>query len=275
MGVDDSAAMAEITAAGAKISDKIWDPAFRRAHERLVLLSGYCLQVVTDLDPKAQEAAQLGTLNVMAFAMVPYGNRPALASEWSAVETRTHALWSALSEPQRRRFAGTQVPGWFSYVVTALLVVALASVVVAAFAIQRGSPATGELLLPFLAFVVALGAMGGGASIGMNALSVQDDATFDLSSRKFLWLRLVLGALLGTMLTIPWAYSGFHQFVTTLAGSAPADGGGMPGKEQLAQGLWLLAPFVLGFSTSLVILILVRAVEALQSFFGKASGPKA
>ena len=274
MGVDDSAAMAEITAAGAKISDKIWDPAFRRAHERLVLLSAYCLQVVTDLDPKAREAAQLGTLNVMAFAMVSYGSRCASASEWATVEKRTHELWSALSEPQRRRFASTQVPGWFSYVITALLVVALASVVVAVFAIQPGSRIPGGLLVPFLAFVVALGAMGGGASIGMNALAVQDDATFDLSSRKFLWLRLVLGALLGTMLTIPWAYPGFQQFVTTLAGSAPA-GSGAPDPDRLVQALWLLAPFVLGFSTSLVILILVRAVEALQSFFGKASGPKA
>ena len=272
MGVDDSAAMAGITTVSAEIPDTIWDPAFRRAHERLVLLSAYSLQVVTALEQKAQEAARLGTLNVLAFSMVPYRGRRASADEWREVETRTHALWSSLSEPQRRRFAGTQVPGWFSYVVTALLVVALASVVAAFFATQPDSSIRGGLLMPFLAFVVALGAMGGGASIGMNALAVQDDATFDLSSPKFLWLRLVLGALLGTMLTIPWAYPGFHQFVMALANGAPADSGGLT-TDQLVQSLWVLAPFVLGFSTSLVILILARAVEALQSFFGKASGP--
>ena len=41
-------------------------------------------------------------------------------------------------------------------------------------------------------------------------------------------------------------------------------------QDQLTQALWLLMPFVLGFSTSLVILVLARAVEAVQTFFGKS-----
>ena len=145
--------------------------------------------------------------------------------------------------------------------------------VLAAWLIQKGvwQTVTGELLVPFMTFVIGLGAIGASASIGMNALSVQEDATFDISNGKFLWLRLLLGALLGTMLTFPWAFPVFQAFVRGLLASPAAEVDIQ--QEQFKQALWLLMPFVLGFSTSLVILVLSRAVEAVQTFFGKTEKP--
>lgn len=271
MGNNDAMLMTNETANPGEQS--IWDPAFRRAHERLVMLSVYSLQQVTSTNQTAHDAARLGPLNVTPFSNVPFHGRRASAQEWEEVEIRSCTLWTALSEPQRRRFASEQVPGWFSYVLSGLLIVALASVVVATLATLPGSQVPGGPLIPFMTFVIALGAMGASASIGMNALSVQDDATFDLSSPKFLWLRLVLGALFGTLLTLPWAFPGFLDFASALASPASATND-LSTSELLIRSSWLLAPFVLGFSTSLVILVLTRAVESLQTFFGKAGPTK-
>jgi hypothetical protein len=47
--------------------------------------------------------------------------------------------------------------------------------------------------------------------------------------------------------------------------------GKLDGDVQLSsQAIMLLLPFVLGFSTSLVIMILNRLLDAVQAFFGKS-----
>jgi hypothetical protein len=251
----------------------LWDLEFEKAHTRLKRLSNHILQVTTPFDATVQEAARLGELNLIEFASLPARGRRATGKEWHEVESRTHTIWAALSEPQRRKFITTQVPGWFSYLMSVLLGLVIFSILAACLIQSRvWKDVAGDLLMPFMMFVIALGAIGASASIGMNALSVQDDATFDISSGKFLWLRLVLGALLGTMLTFPWAFPVFQAFVAALLTSPVAKVDIK--QEQFTQALWLLMPFVLGFSTSLVILVLSRAVEAVQTFFGKTAQAK-
>ena len=115
---------------------------------------------------------------------------------------------------------------------------------------------------------MSLGALGAVAFIGMNALSVQSDVTFDLSNTRLAFLRITLGALLGAVLTLPFGIDAFKQFAFLAANpTAPDD----PSFD--TSGLLLLMPFILGFSTSLVILVLNRLVEAVQGFFGKPSVP--
>jgi hypothetical protein len=106
----------------------------------------------------------------------------------------------------------------------------------------------------------------------MNALSIQDDITFDLSSVRLITLRVVLGALFAVVLTLPFGYANFIDFCRYLAtynGTATGD----IFQQLTAQALSLLLPFVLGFSTPSVILILNQLVEAVQTFFGRRQGP--
>lgn len=249
-------------------SHKIFDLQFQRAHRRLVDLAAFAGQLSKPLGGMAAVAARLGPLNTLKFANSPTG-RDATDAEWIAVEERTQEIWSVLSDIDRRRFNSTQVPASFTTIVLIFLAFAISSVGWAYWNLATKESTPPVLLWAFLAFVVASGAMGAAASIGMNALSVQDDATFDLSVRKFLWLRVSLGALFGTLLTLPWAFPVFQIFVQDLGNIAK------PVKiieaGQLQQAAWLLSPFVLGFSTSLVILILTRMVEAIQTVFGKSA----
>ncbi len=109
----------------------------------------------------------------------------------------------------------------------------------------------------------------------MNALSVQDDMTFDPTNKRLTMLRISLGALFGLVLALPF---GFTDFVTFCHGLVNVNGNAtsrlsdvaLPAGQIAKQALMLLLPFVLGFSTSLVILVLNRLVDAVQSFVGKA-----
>lgn len=249
---------------------KVFDLQFERAHRRLVDLAAFAGQLSKPLGGMAAVAARLGPLNTLKFTNSPTG-RDATDAEWIAVEERTQEVWNVLSDTDRRRFNSTQVPGSFTTLVMTFLAFAILSVGFAYWNVATKDSTPPALLGAFLAFVVASGAMGAAASIGMNALSVQDDATFDLSVRKFLWLRVSLGALFGTLLTLPWAFPVFQDFVQEL-GKVAVKPSNIKA-EQLQQAAWLLSPFVLGFSTSLVILVLTRMVEAIQTVFGK-SAPK-
>jgi hypothetical protein len=201
-----------------KSAERIKDWPFCKAYRELRNLSDYVKQSCTQFAPAGTtdsavtEAAKLGKLNTMRLAgwWSHSRARRATGPEWEEVERRSAILWNALTEEQRRKFASTQVPGWFSYVMSGLLAIAMGSVVFAVVLQQAKGFSSSDLLTPFMAFMIALGSMGASASIGMNALSVQDDASFNISIKKFLWLRLVLGALFGTILSFPLGVSGFH-----------------------------------------------------------------
>jgi hypothetical protein len=123
----------------------------------------------------------------------------------------------------------------------------------------------GARVLPYyLLWLMALGATGAVAFIGMNVLSVQDDATFDLTNSRLMVLRIITGALFGLVLTLPFGFGEYILFCVALLG-------GVAGQEPnlTKQAALLLLPFVLGFSTSLVIMLLNQFIEAVQTFFGK------
>ena len=119
----------------------------------------------------------------------------------------------------------------------------------------------------YLLWLVSLGAIGALASIGMNALSIQDDITFDLSNMRLMSLRVTLGALFEVVLSLPFGYPEFLAFCKAIWKPSqfydPSTG------VLTTQAILLLLPFVLGFSTSLVIQVLSQLVEAIQAFLGR------
>ncbi len=240
---------------------------------------------------KSTEAGiiELGDLNLLRFD--EKGRFPTYA-EWTDLEHRSNELYQHLTEPDRRRFLYGQIPwvviktaGVLGGVALGTLIASFAAAVVMdALELIPNAPAPGPSAAPqawfsyatqaykvlffmgFLAWVAALGGIGSIAFIGMNALAVQEDATFDLTNEKLIGLRVVLGALFAVVLTLPFGYPSFSVFITTLhtARSIP---------DPTTTSILLLLPFVLGFSTTLVIMILNQFVEGVQTFFGKSSSP--
>jgi hypothetical protein len=248
------------------------DEQFIKDLQELKNLRSFLIKEAVKLQPTDQNAFAFGALNLLRYN--PFGRIPT-EQEWSKVELLTQALFQLPTDAIRRKFVLGAIPWSMSALPIVFALIGLVSLVLSIVSQHSnllGMGTIGGNILPFyLIWLMSLGAIGSIAFIGMNALSVQEDATFDLNNTRLMVLRISLGALFGLVLTLPFGFEGFVQFITNisnLAGrtSAPIDSSGA---EVTTQALMLLLPFVLGFSTSLVILILNRLVEAVQGFFGK------
>lgn len=240
--------------------------------KRLKELRSFLIQEAVGLSTDDSTSLSFGHLNLLKYG---FNGRTPTEAEYYQVERLTQTLFSSLTEPLRRRFIMSEIPGWVSGLSISLAFVALASLVLAIItqdvALLR-LPSSGANTLPFyLVWLMSLGAIGSVAFIGMNALSVQQDITFDLSNRRLMKLRIVLGALFALVLTLPFGFEGFIQFIGVISRRQIEGDVAQPKIGGPTQAMLLLLPFVLGFSTSLVIMVLNRLVDGVQSFFGRSA----
>jgi hypothetical protein len=129
----------------------------------------------------------------------------------------------------------------------------------------------GTIVLFYLIWLVSMGCIGAVAFIGMNAISAQDDITFDISNMRLMTLRVVLGGLFALVLALPFGSQKFIEFCYFI-GTGDRVASPTNDENSFAQVLMLTMPFLLGFSTSLVILILNQAINGVQAFFGVRPG---
>jgi hypothetical protein len=221
---------------------------------------------VNPLDAATLEMGNLSALYYHADGRVP------TIQEWNQVEKQTQTIFLLLTPALRRKFLMGGTPWIVAWMPVYFLGVAGLSLFFAVVTIESDWPIF-LMLLDYLIWLATLGAVGALAFIGMNALSIQDDITFDLTNRRLMLLRVALGALFAVVLTLPFGYSDFLSFCSRIAKpflQPPSPNTGAPDAGLLTkQAVLLLLPFVLGFSTSLVILILNQFVDAVQTFFGR------
>ena len=254
-------------------ADLINDYPFMRDLKRLKELRSFLIQEAIGVSPQDTKPLSFGKLNSLRYDVT---GRAPTQEEWAEVESQTQTLFRLLTDPLRRKFILGEIPSWIWGLPIALALIALAALI-AAIVVQDtglfGIKSIGASTLPFyLVWLMSLGAIGSVAFIGMNALSVQQDITFDLSNRRLMILRIVLGALFGLVLTLPFGFEEFMKFVVGINRGGLVGGQEVPAQKisgVTTQAMLLLLPFILGFSTSLVIMILNRLVDAVQAFFGR------
>lgn len=259
----------ELTDAADPAANDIGDGQFMADLKKVKELRSFLIEQAVQLKPTEQGTLSFGTLNLLRWKS---GGRNPTQDEWQALEVLTQQLFRHLSDPLRRRFLYSRLPWWVTELVVALGCVAFLSLIACTFIWGQGGYA--RIIPLYVLWLASLGAIGSISFVGMNALSVQDDATFDLSNTRLLVLRISLGALFGVVLTLPFGFNSFTKFIDLLLqGASPTPEGSQALDRVTLQSLLLLLPFVLGFSTSLVILILNQFVDAIQSFFGKKNSP--
>ncbi|HEV2957093.1 MAG TPA: hypothetical protein VGX95_13325 [Xanthobacteraceae bacterium] len=259
-GVADNAALK--TTSPPDLRFAIHDQTFYAALQRLRDLRNFLYQEAVPVDPAGATALEMG--NLSALYLHPNGRTPTV-QEWNQVERQTQAIFLSLTPPLRRKFLMGGTPWMVAWLPVYFLGLAGLSLFFAVITIQSDWPYF-WMLLSYLIWLATLGAVGALAFIGMNALSIQDDITFDLTNTRLMLLRVTLGALFAVVLTLPFGYPEFLTFCAHIAkpGSEATDASVLT-----REAVFLLLPFVLGFSTSLVILILNQIIEAAQVFFGR------
>jgi hypothetical protein len=256
------------------LNTRINDERFMQDLGRLKELRSFLIQKAVGVGMSDASALEFGRLNLLRRNHLPdnMGRDPS-AEEWQQVERHTRMLFSLLTPTLRRRFVLGAVPAMLAWLPLILALIALVALILAIVSpnldlLRMGS--LGANVLPFyLVWLMSLGAIGAIAFIGMNALSVQEDISFDLTNKRLIVMRIALGALFGLVLTLPFGFQEFLDFCKAIVNGNQIL---LPGTQPPAvtiQATMLVLPFILGFSTSLVILILNRFVDAVQGFFGR------
>jgi hypothetical protein len=255
-----------------EVAYQIADGRFVKDVRQLIQLRTFLIREVEGLTVEQSAALKLGELNDLVYA--PAGRRPT-AAEWDKVEVATQSMYSILSEPLRKKFALGEVS---PYMMTFPVLLVISAAVALIFALYLQTVPTwkyassASVFVCYIVWVIALGGMGSIAFISMNSLSVQQDATFDMTNGRLLLLRIMTGALFAMVLALPFGHDKFMGFLQTVIRNSEARSGDSATSGTISvtqQALFLILPFVLGFSTSLVILVMNRLVEAAQMFFGK------
>lgn len=257
----------------------IGDAQFMADLQKLKDLRSFLIEQAVQLKPTAATELSFGDLNLLHLSV---GGRAPTREEWGALEVLKEKLFSHLTEPLRRRFLSSRLAWWFPWLFVGLGLMAIFSLIMCSLTWGHGGY---ERVIPwYILWLSSLGAIGSASFIGMNALSVQDDATFDLTNTRLLLLRIALGSIFGLVLTLPFGFHSFVQFIgfllngginllndgiSTEKASAPVQPEAV---NMVQQSALLLLPFVFGFSTSLVIMVLNQFVEAVQTLFGKKTG---
>jgi hypothetical protein len=241
---------------------EICDEEFVRSLRQLKQLRTFLIEQAVPLKSAEQPVISFHELNLLRYKA---SGRSPTEREWSALEELTQNLFSHLTEPLRRQFIYGQISWWVPGLVVGLGLLAF-------LALWLSTHFWGAdyeyILLAYIFWLAALGAIGSISFIGMNVLAVQNDATFGLTNAKLIALRIGLGALFGVVLTLPFGFRAYTNFIKALFEGGPELSSGVT-----FDSLMLLLPFILGFSTSLVIMILNQFVGAIESFFGKKTSP--
>jgi hypothetical protein len=238
---------------------------FWKQLEKLRALRLFLLQEGVAIPENEQQVLRLNDLNNLTLDA---GNgRPPRPEEWHLVEERTQVLFGLLDAPLRRKFVISGAPKMMSLMPIVVGIVAIVAIGVGFTAKNAGlsaAEATGWMFASYIFWLLCLGAIGAVAFMGMNVLSVQQDVTFDVTNDNLIYLRIVLGSAFALILSLPFGFAYYRAFLTSLTGEG--------GTAEFAGASFLILPFVLGFSTTLVIMVLNRFVEAGQAFFGRVAG---
>jgi hypothetical protein len=276
-GPIEAATQAGITppAAPERFNPRIADLDFMAQLTLLRDMKAFIYSRAVKLKPEDQRLLGFGKLNLLR-AEIATGGRPATEDEWRELDERLQGLNALLSDAERREFRLSRTPGFVNWLAGLFLAFAVAALAVSIFPPNLdvlptgGNSAAATLagwqLAGYLTWLFCLGGIGSIAFIGVNALAIQADATFDLANPGQVLRRVLLGALFGIVLALPFGYSYFLAFCNGMAD---------PGNHAIAleQGISLLVPFVLGFSSSLVMLVLNRLVQGAETVFGIRRGP--
>lgn len=187
--------------------------------------------------------------------------------EWEQLDRRSQTLFSYLGDDLRKRFELSQTANLIAGLSILFIILAFLFLGIATLADNRN-----VLFGLYGLWTGFLGAIGAIAFISMNALSIQSDVTFDLTNHSLLAVRILLGSLFGIVLSIPFGFESFVRFCESITRQGPdiSAANGVAGIS--LQAVLLVLPFILGFSTSLVILVLNRLVESIAVFFGERRG---
>jgi hypothetical protein len=210
----------------------------------------------------------LEELNNLSYS--PAGRVPS-AEEWRTLDEKLAKLASYLTDDLRRKIRIRELALFFRtlpIIFLALSVVATVLYINLPYFLDSGS---NWRLMTWLIIVstwsISQGGLGAcaflGTSVIMKSSIINQTApveSVDLTDRNFLIIRVILGTLFAVLLGLPFSPLGLNVFSDLYW-----HGEIVPNESNL---LLSLIPFLAGFSTNLVLVVLGKFVVAIEAVFG-------
>lgn len=231
--------------------------------------------------------------NLNNISYHPHGRKPS-SEEWKLLDEKSSFVIDYLDAPLKQKIRLWELGLFFGGLPAVFLVFAIFSVLLAlsfpeafepAAASERNFTKYWPNYISVLLWTVSLGGLGSCAYLGTalttklgteanrqnNASNENDISHFgsgevDLTDQNFLRTRIILGILFAFLFGLPFSYESLTRITYTFA-SMPGDSGST-GIEKFPI---LLAPFLMGFSTNLVLLVMERLVISVRALFGSGT----
>jgi hypothetical protein len=216
----------------------------------------------------------LGRLNLIrarSRVFLPERSRPPTLEDWLLLEEKQDGLQRFFNTELQRRFHLQATQRIITGTPIFLLLVAGIALALAVCPptmnlnplSEGGTPPdviqAGWRFGAYLGWTSCLGGLGAIGFLAVNSLAIQDDATFDISNQSLVAMRIVLGALFGCIVPLPFCFPYFKEFTAWVLNGGDVNAG---------RGVLLLVPFLLGFSTTLVMAVLNRMISGIETMFG-------
>ena len=214
-------------------------------------------------------AIDLGLLNNLHFGT---DGRMPTPDEWKLLDEKISILTSYLSDDLRQKIRIRELGVFFNVLPLIFLLATLATVIFRF--LYGGFFAKGSLLfnmsylVSLIVWTVAQGGLGACAFLGTRIATKRTDKTLtdvltditDVTDEGILRIRIVLGCLFGSLIGVPIGSLAFDKM-----GNAIYDSSVTLSPSDFAL---IVLPFMVGFSTNLVLAILERFIDSIRTFFG-------
>jgi hypothetical protein len=225
---------------------------------------------------KKEDLAQIDLEKLNNLSYARNGRVPG-ANEWRTLDEKLFILAGYLNDDLRRKLRIRELGFFFRTLPIGFLACSVLSTIAyinVPWITNEGSPWKLLIWLIFtMSWLISQGGLGACAFLGTSVIfrveknkgsaeGADDRENIDVTDRNSLSIRVLLGTLFAVLLGLPYA-------VVSLNGLSDVYWKGQPPSEATLAVIFI--PFVAGFSTNLVLVILRKFVLAIETFFGLPS----
>ena len=222
-------------------------------------------------NPEQLATIDLGPLNNLHYRE---SSRQPTDEEWRLLDEKLSVLASYLNDDLRRKIRIRELGLFFGSMPLIFLSFAVVSTIFytlyPSFFDEKSLAFRVAFIVAVVAWTISQGGLGACAFLGTR-VAIQDaqgvtpteplKESADVTDINVLRIRIILGCLFAFFIGLPLAYFGLEALYTALFESDKKS-------VQVADFAFIFVPFLLGFSTNLVLVILDRFVSSIHAFFG-------
>jgi hypothetical protein len=253
-------------------TQRISDRGFIKQLNEIRALKQFLFEEKVNFNPDQLSSIDLEGLNNLEYS--PYGGgRSPTREEWKLLDKKFSALTAYLNEDLRPKIRIRQLGRYFGLIpLIFLFVVAISTIAYALypFILTRDTLAWYAIFYTTMAiWTIAQGALGACAYLGTRVTLKKNQGIsdsdilgdlVDITDVNVLRMRIILGSLFAFVIGMPISLQSLNNISKLMYDST--------GNPTASDFVFILVPFLLGFSTNLVLAILGRCVASIQTFFG-------